>query len=257
MPIIQSVDRAFRILDLFNELTPELKISEISLKLDLNKSTVHSLLKTLKEHDYIRQNPESGKYSLGMKLVERSNFLMNSMDIRAIAKPSLVELSVETGLAVHLVILDDKTGVYIDKVESPNAIIGYSRIGRRVAVHSSAVGKVLVAYQPQKKKDEILKDYHYQTFTSKTLNSRQDFLNELDKVLKLGYAVDDEENEPGVTCVAVPIYDHEAKVAAAISMSAPSTRFSGEQIHPVVERLKQASRSISEKLGYTSTLTSS
>ena len=75
MPIIQSVDRAFKILDLFNELTPELKISEISLKLDLNKSTVHSLLKTLKEHDYIRQNPESGKYSLGMKLVERVKFL--------------------------------------------------------------------------------------------------------------------------------------------------------------------------------------
>ena len=175
MPIIQSVDRAFKILDLFNELTPELKISEISLKLDLNKSTVHSLLKTLKEHDYIRQNPDSGKYSLGMKLVERSNFLMNSMDIRTMAKPSLVELSVDTGLAVHLVILDDKTGVYIDKVESPNAIIGYSRVGRRVPVHSSAVGKVLVAYQSLDKQETILKDYNYEKFTEKTLTSHRTF----------------------------------------------------------------------------------
>ena len=237
MPIIQSVDRAFKILDLFNELTPELKISEISLKLDLNKSTVHSLLKTLKEHDYIRQNPDSGKYSLGMKLVERSNFLMNSMDIRTMAKPSLVELSVDTGLAVHLVILDDKTGVYIDKVESPNAIIGYSRVGRRVPVHSSAVGKVLVAYQSLDKQETILKDYNYEKFTEKTLTSHRAFLEELAKVQELGYAVDAEENEPGITCIAVPIYDHDAKVAAAISISAPSTRFSGEQIHPVVARL--------------------
>lgn len=254
MPIIQSVDRAFKILDLFNELNPELKVSEISSKLSLNKSTVHSLLKTLKEHDYVRQDPDSGKYSLGMKLVERSNFLMNSIDVRSIAKQSLVELSMETSLAVHLVILDGQTGVYIDKVDSPTAIIGYSRVGRRVPIHSSAVGKVLVAYQAEEVRNETLKHYDYKKQTEKTITNAKDFEEELQRVLRKGYAIDAEENEPGVTCLAIPIYDHSGRVTAAVSISAPSTRFSGEQIHPVISKLKQTGETISRKLGYTSTL---
>ncbi|MFC7062417.1 IclR family transcriptional regulator [Halobacillus seohaensis] len=254
MPIIQSVDRAFKILDLFNEFTPELKISEISLKLGLNKSTVHSLLKTLKEHDYISQNVETGKYSLGMKLVERSNFLMNSMDIRSIAKQPLVELSMDTGLAVHLVILDGHTGVYIDKVDSPTAVIGYSRLGRRVPVHSSAVGKVLLAYQSEEARNEILENYHYQKHTEKTISTYQAFQEELTKVLENGYAIDDEENEPGITCLAIPIYDHASKVTAAVSISAPSAQFAGDHIHPVISKLKQTGVAISKKLGYSSTL---
>ncbi|SFJ47585.1 transcriptional regulator, IclR family [Halobacillus dabanensis] len=254
MPIIQSVDRAFKILDLFNELNPELKVSEISSKLSLNKSTVHSLLKTLKEHDYVRQDPDSGKYSLGMKLVERSNFLMNSIDVRSIAKQSLVELSMETSLAVHLVILDGQAGVYIDKVDSPTAIIGYSRVGRRVPIHSSAVGKVLVAYQSQEERNETLKDYDYKKQTEKTITNAQDFQEELQRVLTKGYAIDAEENEPGVTCLAIPIYDHSGRVTAAVSISAPSTRFSGDRIHPVISKLKQTGETISRKLGYTSTL---
>ncbi|QAS53585.1 IclR family transcriptional regulator [Halobacillus litoralis] len=254
MPIIQSVDRAFKILDLFDELNPELKISEISTKLSLNKSTVHSLLKTLKEHDYVKQDADTGKYSLGMKIVERSNFLMNSMDVRSIAKPSLVELSMDTSLAVHLVILDGQSGVYIDKVDSPTAIIGYSRVGRRVPVHSSAVGKVLLAYQQEEARNEILKDYHYKKQTDKTITNDEDFQSELTKVLANGYAIDDEENEPGITCLAIPLYDHSGKVMAAVSISAPSTRFAGDQIHPIIYRLKQTGAAISKKLGYTSTL---
>ena len=108
MPIIQSVDRALQILDLFNEQNPELKITEISNKLDLHKSTTHSLLKTLKARQYIKQDPDSGKYSLGLKLLERGQFVLNSMDIRSIARKHLIDLSVDTGQTTHLVILEGK-----------------------------------------------------------------------------------------------------------------------------------------------------
>ncbi|WP_181347855.1 IclR family transcriptional regulator [Thalassobacillus sp. CUG 92003] len=253
MPIIQSVDRAFKIIDLFDDLNPELKISEISTKLELNKSTVHSLLKTLKEHDYVRQDPETGKYSLGMKLVERSNFLMNSIDVRSIAKPTLIELSVDTGLAVHLVVLDGKTGVYIDKVESPTAIIGYSRVGRRVPIHSSAVGKVLVAYQSHDVQQDLLANYAYHQQTSNTITTADAFHAELHRVQENGYAMDAEENEPGVTCLAVPVYDHDRNVTAAISISAPSTRLAGEETERIIAKLKRTGLTISEKLGYPST----
>ncbi len=155
MPIIQSLDRALNILDLFNETDRELRITEISNKLGLNKSTAHSLLKTLKMHDYIKQNDETGKYSLGLKLVERGNYALSTLDIRTVAKPYLTKLSAISGQTVHLVVLDGKTGVYIDKVEGTAATIVFSRIGKRVPIHSSAVGKVLVAFKNKRRNRKV------------------------------------------------------------------------------------------------------
>ena len=102
MPIIQSVERALQILDLFNEQATELKITDISKLMGLSKSTLHSLLKTLQLHGYIDQNPENGKYRLGMKLVERGHFVVGSIDIRQKAKGWLTELSRRTGQTTHL-----------------------------------------------------------------------------------------------------------------------------------------------------------
>jgi DNA-binding IclR family transcriptional regulator len=110
MPIIQSVERALQILDLFNEQATELKITDISKLMGLSKSTLHSLLKTLQLHGYIDQNPENGKYRLGMKLVERGHFVVGSIDIRQKAKGWLTELSQRTGQTTHLGILDGREG---------------------------------------------------------------------------------------------------------------------------------------------------
>lgn len=146
MPIIQSVERALTILDLFNDQAKELKITDISKQMGLSKSTLHSLLKTLQLHGYIDQNPENGKYRLGMKLVERGHFVVGSMDIRQKAKGWLTELSQHTGQTTHLGILDGREGVYIEKIEGRLAAIAYSRIGRRLPVHATAIGKVLIAW---------------------------------------------------------------------------------------------------------------
>ncbi len=146
MPIIQSVERALQILDLFNEQATELKITDISKLMGLSKSTLHSLLKTLQLHGYIDQNPENGKYRLGMKLVERGHFVVGSIDIRQKAKGWLTELSRRTGQTTHLGILDGREGVYIEKIEGKLAAIAYSRIGRRLPVHATAIGKVLIAW---------------------------------------------------------------------------------------------------------------
>jgi IclR family KDG regulon transcriptional repressor len=250
LPIIQAVDRALRILDLFDEHNTELKITDISDRMGLHKSTVHSLLKTLKAHGYIEQNPENGKYKLGLKLVERGNFVLNSLDIRTIAKRHLIDLSHKTGLTVHLVILDGKEGVYIDKVEGTSGIVMYSRIGRRVPIHSSAVGKVLVAFQSQEVIQKILDGYDYVPHTSNTITNEQDFLKELEKVRKLGFAIDNQENEPGVQCVAVPVRDHLGQVVAAISMSSPIAGIQEETLENMIVLLKQTADDVSQQLGY-------
>ncbi|WP_342615449.1 IclR family transcriptional regulator [Peribacillus frigoritolerans] len=249
MPVIQSVDRALRILDLFDEHTAELKITDISNQLGLHKSTVHSLLKTLLIHGYISQNPENGKYGLGMKLYERGNYVIQSLDVRELSKKFLMDLSVKTGQTAHLVILDGKEGVYIDKVEGPMAVILYSKIGKRIPLHSSAVGKALIAFKDQEEIKKILNGYVYFKQTESTISGESEFLRELQQVQSQGYAVDNQENEPGVRCIAAPIRNHENKVVAAISLSTLIARIDEAQLDIFIEQLKQAAFQLSEQMG--------
>ena len=236
MPIIQSVERALQILDLFNEQATELKITDISKLMGLSKSTLHSLLKTLQLHGYIDQNPENGKYRLGMKLVERGHFVVGSIDIRQKAKGWLTELSRRTGQTTHLGILDGREGVYIEKIEGKLAAIAYSRIGRRLPVHATAIGKVLIAWLGEAELNALLEGYQYTTFTPQTREQ--------------GYALDSEENEQGVRCVAVPVWNHESRVIAALSLSTLTSRVDDAELANFREQLQQAGLALSRALGY-------
>ncbi|MFB5193389.1 IclR family transcriptional regulator [Neobacillus sp. KR4-4] len=250
MPIIQSVERALKILDLFDEHKSELKITEISEKMGLHKSTVHSLLKTLHEYSYIDQNPDNGKYRLGLKLAERGNLVISNMDIRKTAKKYLLDLSAKTGQTVHLGILDGREGVYIDKVEGEQSIIRYSRIGRRLPLHSTAIGKVLLAYQPPNELEHLLKNYNYQYQTANTIINEAVFRKEIEKVTEQGYAVDEQENEQGVRCAAVPIFNGKGRVLAAISISTLISRVNDPELQIFIDLLKTSCNELSEQMKY-------
>ena len=250
MPIIQSVERALQILDLFNEQATELKITDISKLMGLSKSTLHSLLKTLQLHGYIDQNPENGKYRLGMKLVERGHFVVGSIDIRQKAKGWLTELSQRTGQTTHLGILDGREGVYIEKIEGKLAAIAYSRIGRRLPVHATAIGKVLIAWLGETELNALLEGYQYTPFTPATLSSREALLSALAQTREQGYALDSEENEQGVRCVAVPVWNHESRVIAALSLSTLTSRVDDAELADFREQLQQAGLQLSRALGY-------
>jgi len=249
MPIIQAVDRALTILDLFDEYSSELKISEISERMKLNKSTVHSLLKTLKMHGYIEQDSESGKYKLGMKLVERGNFVVENLDVRTIARKYLLNLSKKTGHTLHLVILEGIEGLYIDKVEGTSANVLFSRIGRRVPIHSSGVGKVLIAFRDRSEIEKILDGYIFEQRTPKTLTNKKEFLRELEEIKKQGFAFDAEENEPGICCLAVPIRNFTGKVIAAFSISMPTPQLNSEEMQRIIPEMLKTGEEISSQLG--------
>jgi DNA-binding IclR family transcriptional regulator len=247
MPIIQSVERALQILDLFNDQATELKITEISKQMGLSKSTLHSLLKTLQLHGYIDQNPDNDKYCLGMKLVERGHFVVGTMDIRQ--KSWLSALSQETGQTTHLGILDGNEGVYIEKIEGKQAAIAYSRIGRRLPVHATAIGKVLLAWLG----DEDLTPYWTgmrSRFTPATLTDRDALLAALAQTRHNHYALDNEENEPGVRCIAVPVWNHESRVIAALSLSTLTSRVNDDQLAACRQKLMEAGLGLSKTLGY-------
>ncbi|WP_033827579.1 IclR family transcriptional regulator [Bacillus andreraoultii] len=250
MPVIQSVDRALNIIDLFDEFTPELKITEISEKMNLHKSTVHSLLKTLEKHQYIDQNPENGKYRLGLKLIERGNCVISTIDIRQVSRTFLLDLSKKTGQTVHLGILNDTEGVYIDKIEGESAIIRFSKIGKGIPLHATAIGKVLLAFQEPKETYNLLKDYQFTEQTEHSITERDKFLAELEVVHQQGYAVDNQENELGVRCIAAPLLNYENKVLGGISISTLISQVDDEKLAKYIKLLKQTSLEISKKLGY-------
>lgn len=250
MPIIQSVERALQILDLFNDQATELKITEISQQMGLSKSTLHSLLKTLQLHGYIDQNPDNGKYCLGMKLVERGHFVVGTMDIRQKAKSWLTTLSQETGQTTHLGILDGNEGVYIEKIEGKQAAIAYSRIGRRLPVHATAIGKVLMAWLGDEELNALLDGYAFTRFTPATLTDRAALLAALAQTRHNRYALDNEENEPGVRCIAVPVWNHESRVIAALSLSTLTSRVNDEQLADCRQKLMAAGLGLSQTLGY-------
>jgi IclR family transcriptional regulator, KDG regulon repressor len=250
VPIIQSVERALRILELFDDREYELSITEISKRMNLHKSTIHSLLKTLQAHCYIKQNKENGKYSLGLKLFERGYYVIENMDLRTNARKYLELLSFQTKNTVHLVLLDGQEGVYIDKVEGHGVTVFYSKIGRRVPLHTSAVGKALVAFKDDSEIENILTNYQFTKRTDKTIMNKEEFLSELQSVRNKGFAVDNEENETGIFCLAVPIMDHTDKVIAAISMSLSSAKVKDEIIDEYKTLLKETGEQISVSLGY-------
>lgn len=250
MPIIQALDRALRILDLFDEQTTELKITEISKRMDLHKSTVHSLLKTLQLHGYIDQHEETGKYRLGLKLVEKGQLLLQGIDLRQAARPHLQALSDATGQTTHLVVMDGREGVYIDKVEGAQAAIRYSRIGRRVSLHSSACGKILAAFRSDDDLKRLLDGYAFAQLTERTIGDADAFLDELRRVRAEGAAYDREENEPGVRCAAAPIFDHAGRITAAMSISTVVSRVGDEELAGLVRQLREQTAAISRKLGW-------
>lgn len=250
MPLIQAVERALNILELFNEQKVELNLAEISQLTGLHKSTLHSLLKTLQAQGYIEQTEANAPYRLGVKLLERGYLVQRSRDFITVSRPYLEELSERTGQTVHLGVLDGKSGVYVDKVEGTRSIIVYSRIGRRMPIHTTAIGKVLLAFQSPAVIGKTLDGYEFSSSTENTITHRTGYEAALAKVRSDGFAVDEQENVRGCRCAAVPIWGHDRKPVAAISISTVVENVSMDEFKSFIEELKTIGVRVSHELGY-------
>lgn len=259
MPILSespsaSVERALAILEAVAHRAGGLNNAEISRKLGIPKSSASYILRTLERHGYLRREHESGKYRVGLKVLSLSRDILTGLDIRGVALPAMRELVRRCNLTCHLAILDGAEAVYIEKVESEDFIQMHTWIGRRIEVHTTGIGKALVAYMPEKAIEAIVQHHGLKKITPRTITSSARFLKELEKVRKLGYALDDEENSLGVRCVAAPIFNEEAVVEAAVSISGTVQQIDANSIARFAEMVKDAARRISHQLGYRNTL---
>jgi IclR family KDG regulon transcriptional repressor len=246
---LSSVANAVRLTKAFSEQDSEMGISLLANRLGLAKSTVHRLATTLVEYDILEQNRESGKYRLGLALFELGTLVRRKMDAASGAQEQIHALADATGETVQLAILDHLSVLYIRIRESRQAVRLSSGLGTRAPAHCTSVGKVLLAYQGAEVVQQVI-DNGLKRYTENTITDAETLRAELATIRQKGYAIDDEEIEPGLRCVAAPIRDHSGHVTAAISVAAPIQRMTKKNIQTTIPSVVTAAEAISRRLGY-------
>ena len=247
---VQVLDRALAIIDTLAGEGPDASLMELSEKLHLHKSTVHRLVMILERHRIVERQPHTGRYQLGLRLFELGSVAIARFNIRERARLHLQRLVLEVDETVHLCVLDSGEVLYLDKIEPSRSVRMASRIGRRNAVHCSAVGKAMLAHLPEREVDQILEQRGLARQTSKTMVTVADLKADLKTTLKRGYAFDNEEAEEGLRCVGAAILGRNGRPLGAISTSAPSFRLPLEKVPMVAAAVCAAARALSEESGY-------
>jgi len=246
---IKSVVKALRILEHFKK-SSELGVTELSRELDIPKSSIYHFLATLEGMGYIEQNPKNGKYRLGLKVFELGSIMLNRMELRSKAQPTLQRLSEKCQETVHLVIYDRGRVVYIDKIEGSQGVQINSQIGKRLPAYCTGVGKVLLAYLEDDKLTNYIDNTELTSFTLNTITDPEELKEELTNIRQQGYGMDDEEFDYGLKCIAAPINDYTGEVKAALSISGPAERINRKGTEKLIQLVMRGAEEISHNLGY-------
>jgi len=246
---VSSVLKVFGILQALGE-EREIGITELSQRVMMSKSTVYRFLQTMKSLGYVAQEGESEKYSLTLKLFELGAKALQNVDLIRIADIQMRILSNLTRETIHLGSLDEDSIVYIHKIDSMYNLRMYSRVGRRNPLYSTAIGKVLLAWRERDEAREMLAGVVFNRSTTHTAANAEALLPELDLVREQGFGEDNEEQEEGLRCIAVPIFDRFGVVIAGLSISFPTIRFAEDSKSDYVYMLHDAARTISRQIGY-------
>ena len=245
----KSLQRIFQIIDLL-KAHRELRLQEIADALGLCKSTAHRLTFQLCRSGYLSKNSETKTYQLGMKFLDISSHIIDNLDIRELAKPGIRRLNELTQETIHLALLMDRQVIYVDKQESPRAIRMYSQIGKVAPLYCTGVGKAVLAFQAPEKIDELLESVELQRFTANTLTDRESLLRELASIRRNGFAMDREEHELHVGCIAAPVRDYTQEVIGSISITAVLHQMKTEALVKHKDLLMDVCMEISQGLGF-------
>ncbi|MBB5936216.1 IclR family transcriptional regulator [Streptomyces zagrosensis] len=245
---VQSLERAFDLLERMADAGGEVGLSELSMSSGLPLPTIHRLMRTLVACGYVRQQPNR-RYSLGPRLIrlgESASRLLGTW-----ARPFLARLVEESGETANMALLDGDEVVYVAQVPSRHSMRMFTEVGRRVLPHSTGVGKALLAHVSDAEVRALLARTGMPAATEKTITTPDAFLSALQAVRGAGYAVDHDEQEIGVRCLAVPVPN--APTAAAISISGPAGRVTDVATETIVPLLKEVANDLSAALANTGT----
>jgi DNA-binding IclR family transcriptional regulator len=243
------ISKVLRILEALQGSSAGLGLKAICDLTGIHKSTAHRFLKHLEREGYLVRT-EAGAYLIGPRLSQMSTRGSQGATLQAVARPILWELWKSTQETVNLAVLDQGTVLYVDVIESPHEFRLSSRVGTRRSLHVTALGKALAAFLPVDLRASILSTIKFQPATPKTIMNLVHFRQELEKIRRQGYAVDDEEAVQGARCVSAPILNADREPIAAVSVSGPVTRVSPNQVAALAGAVSSAARAISVAMGF-------
>jgi len=247
---VPAADRILTILELVGQSKRGLRLAEVAEQGSMPRSSAHCLLLTLERRGYLHRHEKSGRYMFGLKLFSLASYAINGLEVRELAAPHLAALMQQTGLTVHMAILEQHEPVLVSKVDAPGIFRLATWMGKRMDFHCTAVGKAIAAFLPEERLDELISVRGLPRHNENTIVSGRKLKLQLQQVRKCGHALDDEEEEIGLRCIGVPIFNHEARVVAAISVSGTTVQIHTDNLSMLAERVKATAAATSSTLGY-------
>lgn len=241
---IQSLARGLKILDMLAGAQDSISITSVAAELQIDKGSASLLLQTLANYGFAEKDLSSRQYRLGPAVVRLSRSLLTKMPLRETAKPFLHQLVRETSECAHLGVLAQGKVLYIDQVESPETLRVNAEVGFTAPLHCTALGKVLLAWGDAPIPAEL------STYTARTICDVQVLQMDLEKTRWRGYALDDEEFDYGVRCIAAPVFDYCGKAVGALGISGPAARVRMDRISELSGKLMAIAKALSDKMSF-------
>jgi DNA-binding IclR family transcriptional regulator len=245
---VPALHKALGILELLTVSRAGATLPELVAQSGLAKSSAHYLLVTLERHGYVRRTERTGRYLLGLKLFRMANSALNGLSLRQRSASHLWALSMRTGLTSHFAILEQSEAVLIGKQEATGAARVATWIGKRMDLHCTAIGKAIFAFLPKPEIDAIIRERGLSRHNENTIATPLRLHQELERVTKAGYAIDDEEDELGLRCIGVPVFGPHNRPLGAISVSGLSSRLSAEDLSRLTRDLRQTAAAIGDSV---------
>lgn len=247
---INSIKRSIQILSSFTFKKKEFTITELSKKLNINKSAIYRILLTLEDENIVIKNKNSNKYRLGIKLLELGNIVKEQFEIKSYALPIMEDLAKKTEETIDLNILLDDQRVSIEKIDSPHDVRRIIQLGKSLPLYCGGSGKAILAFLPTTEIERIIQNTDLTALGPNTITDRKILKKNLDEIRKKGYAISFEERVLDSTSIAAPILEYKGFAMGSISISGPISRFTKKKISTYISLIKEAAHNISKYLGY-------
>jgi IclR family acetate operon transcriptional repressor len=247
---IRSVSKAIRLLEEFAKEPGVFGVIELARAVDMDKSSVSRMLRTLEQAGMVAQDPASQRYTLGIALAVLGQKALRRLNIRDLARPAIARLVATTGECAHLAILANDRALYVEQAAPPHGIGMDAPIGTLAPLHCTALGKVLLAFQPAERRGSLVAAIPLEAFTRRTITDRDILTAHIEGVRQDGIGFDDEEFSVGVRCIAAPVFNHEGHICGAVGISGPSPRVTDDRMSSWGELIRHEAAELSRQLGY-------
>ena len=247
---LKSLSRGLQLLEILSRGPQTQGVTDLARVMEVDKSTVSRLLKTLLRHGYVAQDQTTRSYGLGPGIVPLGQRALRRMDIRAEAKPYLDRLAAATGECAHLAVLYGQSVLYVDQVTSDQTVNVDAPVGTLAPLHCTALGKAMLASQPEGWRADFAGGQPLRAYTGRTITEADDLLRHIETVEAAGVAIDDEEFSVGIRCLAAPVRDHDGGAAGAIGISGPSPRVTDDRLAEWGAVVQLAAAELSTRIGY-------